>query len=87
MNRLKKQQKIFTYYPMPASCETFYHLFLGDVDSFDGTRITGKNEEGEDILVKCFNVADVKKLLKENKIIHGLTLTALQWFFLEYYTN
>tara|TARA_Y100000590_G_scaffold86703_1_gene97047 strand:+ start:413 stop:994 length:582 start_codon:yes stop_codon:yes gene_type:complete len=85
--KIKKIRKIFSYFPMPASCETYYHVFLGEVDSFRGTRITGKNEEDEDILVKCFNISEVEKLVKENKIMHGLTLTALQWFFLKYYTN
>ena len=47
----------------------------------------GLENENEDILVKSFDVDDVKKLLKDKKINNGLTLIALQWFFLEYYKD
>ena len=43
--------------------------------------------ENEDILVKTFKVEQVRKMLKNNQILNGLTLIALQWFFLEYYKN
>ena len=34
---------------------------------------------------KSFKIDEVRQMLKEKKIINGLTLVALQWFFLEYY--
>ena len=43
--------------------------------------------ENENILVKSYKVDRVREMLKERKIINGLTLIALQWFFLEYYKN
>ena len=46
--------------------------------------ILGEKIEGEDILVKSYSVKEVKLLLKRNKIINGLTLIALQYFFLNY---
>ena len=76
--------KIFSYYPAPGSSESYYHLFLGEVNSFEGTRIKGQQEENEDILAKCYSIEEVKKLLKNNQIVNGLTLIALQWFFLNY---
>ena len=79
--------KICSYFPAPGSSESFYHLFLGEVDSFNGTRITGQDDENEDILVKSYTIDEVRQLLKKNKIINGLSIIALQWFFLEYYKS
>ena len=76
--------KICSYYPVPGTSESYYHLFLGVVSAFEGIRIKGKKEENEDILVRCYSIEEVKKLLINNKIINGLTLIALQWFFLNY---
>ena len=45
----------------------------------------GQKDENEDILVASYNIEEVKDLMKKRKIINGITLIALQWFFLEYY--
>ena len=84
---INKLKKIYSYFPAPGSSESYYHLFLGEVNSFNGQRITGKTNEDEDILVESYDIKDVKKLLKENKIHNGLTLLAIQWFFLDYLNN
>tara|TARA_B110001454_G_C12584690_1_gene377583 strand:- start:114 stop:695 length:582 start_codon:yes stop_codon:yes gene_type:complete len=81
---VKKIINICSYFPAPGSSESYYHLFLGEVNSFEGERILGQNDENEDILVKSYDVEEVKDLLKKNKIINGVTLIALQWFFLNY---
>lgn len=78
---------IQNYFPAPGSSESYYHLYLGEINSFDGERIMGLDNENEDILVKAFSIEEVRKMLKEKKIKNGLTLIALQWFFLEYYKN
>ena len=70
------------YFPSPGSTEEYYDLFLGEINTFDGKRIMGLESENEDILVKSFKVSEVKKMLLEKKIKNGLTLVALQWFFL-----
>ena len=75
------------YFPAPGSSESFYHLFLGEINGFDGERIRGLESENENILVKSFKVDHVREMLKKNQITNGLTLIALQWFFLEYYNN
>ena len=75
------------YFPAPGSSESYYHLFLGKVDGFDGEKIMGLESENENILVKSFKVGHVREMLKNNQIKNGLTLIALQWFFLEYYKN
>ena len=76
--------KIFSYYPAPGSSESYYHLFLGEVSSFEGNKITGQKNENEDILARCYSLDEVKKLLINNTIISGSTLIALQWFFVNY---
>ena len=85
--KVKKIIPIQAYFPAPGSSESYYHLYLGEINSFDGERITGLQEENEDILVKSFKIDDLREMLKEKKIINGLTLIALQWFFLDYYKS
>ena len=85
--KVNKITNIYSYYPAPGSSESFYHLFLGEIDAFEGERVFGQENENEDILVKSYSVEEVKKLLLEKKIITGITLIALQWFFLEHYKD
>ena len=85
--KVKKLIHIQDYFPAPGSSESFYHLYLGEIDSFQGSRIRGLENENEDIKVTSFKVHEVKQML-DNKIIkNGLTLIALQWFFLNYYKS
>ena len=42
----------------------------------------GQKDENEDILSKCYSYDYVQSMLSKNKIINGLTIIALQWFFL-----
>ena len=84
---VKKIHPIQSYFPAPGSSESYYHLYLGEIEAFDGERIKGLEKENEDILVKSFKIDEVRKMLKEKKIMNGLTLIALQWFFLEYYKS
>ena len=62
-------------------------MFLGEINSFEGEMIRGLESENENILVKSYKVEEVRNMLKKGKIKNGLTLIALQWFFLEYYKN
>lgn len=84
---INKLTKILTYYPAPGSSQSLYHLFLGEVNSFKGARILGEKNENEDILARCYTIEETKKMLNDQKIINGLTLIALQWFFLNQQTN
>ena len=85
--KVKKITPIQGYFPAPGSSESYYDLFLGEIDGFDGERIKGLESENEDILVKSYKINEVRKLLQNKKIKNGLTLIALQWFFLEYYKD
>ncbi len=82
---VKKILPIQNYFPAPGSSESYYHLYLGEINSFDGERIMGLESENENILVRSFKIEQVRKMLKDKQILNGLTLIALQWFFLEYY--
>tara|TARA_Y100000590_G_C15254620_1_gene838811 strand:- start:82 stop:657 length:576 start_codon:yes stop_codon:yes gene_type:complete len=83
--KVKKLIPVQSYFPAPGSSESLYHLFLAEIESFKGKRITGLKSENEDILVSCFKVDEVKRMLEDKIILNGLTLIALQWFFLNYY--
>ena len=80
--KIKKLTSIQGYYPAPGSSESFYHLFLGEVDSKNGKKIMGLDTENEDILVESFNINQVKKMMQNGELINGLSLIAIQWFFL-----
>ena len=49
--------------------------------------LKGIENEDEDILVSNLKIDQVKKMLNDKIIINGLTLIALQWFFLNYYKS
>ena len=85
--KVKKIIPVQSYFPAPGSSESFYHLYLGEIESFNGSRIKGLDNEGEDILVSSFKVDKVKKMLDNNVIQNGVTLISLQWFFLNYYKS
>ena len=82
-----KLKKIFSYYPAPGSSQSYYHFYFAEVESFEGERILGVEDEGEDILVRSYSINEVKTMLKEGEIINGVTLIALQWFCLNYITG
>ena len=85
--KVNKIKPIQSYFPAPGSSESYYHLYLAEIKSFDGERIKGLESENENILVKSFKVNQVKKMLQDRIITNGVTLIALQWFFLEYYKD
>ena len=79
---VKKILPVQGYFPAPGSSESFYHLFFGEIDAFEGERIMGLKTENEDILVKSYKIPEVKEKLYKGQILNGITLIALQWFFL-----
>ncbi len=85
--KVKKLIPIQGYYPDPGSSESFYHLFLAEIKTFKGKRIMGLDNENEDILVRSYKINEVKEIIKNKKILNGLTLIALQWFFLNIETT
>jgi len=65
--KVNNLRQIQSYFPAPGSSESYYHLFLGEINSFE--------------------IEQVRNMLKKKEIKNGLTLIALQWFFLEYYKD
>ena len=84
---IKKLTPIQGYFPAPGSSESFYHLFLGEIETFVGKRVMGLKNENEDILVRSYKIEEVKNKLFKGEIINGLSLVALQWFFLNLYKD
>ncbi len=70
------------YFPAPGSSESFYHLFVGKVIAPEKEIIKGLETENEDILVKSYSYEEVRKKIEKKEILNGVTLVALQWFFL-----
>ncbi len=81
---VRKLIPIQNYFPAPGSSESFYHLYLAEIETFKGKRIMGLKTENEDILVKSYKISEVKNKLLNGKILNGLALIALQWFFLNF---
>ncbi len=79
---VKKIIPVQGYFPAPGSSESFYHLFVAEIESFEGERIMGLKTENEDILVKSYKINEIQEKLRKCEILNGLTLIALQWFFL-----
>ena len=80
--KAKNLREIQGYFPAPGSSESFYHLFLAEVVAPSKEIIKGLENENEDILVKSYSFEEVRKKMENNEILNGLTLIALQWFFL-----
>ena len=47
----------------------------------------GLENENEDIFVKSYRISEIKEKLINGKILNGVTLIALQWFFLNVINN
>ena len=55
--------------------------------TFEGERIRGLKTENEDILVKSYKIDEIKNKLKNGEFLNGLSLIAIQWFFLNINTD
>ena len=84
---IKKLIPIQGYFPAPGSSESFYYLYLGEIEAFEGSRIMGVENENEDIFVKSYKIEVVREKMKNGEFLNGVTLIALQWFFLNFYIN
>ena len=67
---VKKITPIQSYFPAPGSPESYYHLYLGEINSFDGERIKGLENENEDILSKCYTYEEETETCDyKNKVV------------------
>tara|TARA_Y200000002_G_scaffold253240_1_gene209805 strand:- start:2283 stop:2864 length:582 start_codon:yes stop_codon:yes gene_type:complete len=84
---VKNLKSIQGYFPAPGSSESFYNLFLGEVIAPHKENIRGLKNENEDILVRSYSFEKVRAKMENKEIVNGLTLIALQWFFLNIYKS
>ena len=85
--KVKNLRSIQGYFPAPGSSESFYYLFLAEVIAPDKESIRGLDNENEDILVNSYTFEQVREKMEKKEILNGLTLIALQWFFLNIYKS
>lgn len=71
---------IIDYWVSPGASSERVTLFCARVDASQAGGVHGLVEEGEDIRVWVFTVAEVYQLLEEGKLNNALTIIAVQWF-------
>ena len=79
--KVKKILPIQSYFLSPGSSESFYYLYLGEIESFDGTRLKGIENEDEDILVSNLKIDQVKKMLNDKIIIKWFNFNCIAMVF------
>lgn len=70
---------IYEYWVSPGGTSEKVALFCARVDASQANGIHGLEEEGEDIKVHSFDVAEVYQLLAQGRICNAPTIIALQW--------
>ncbi|MES2821762.1 MAG: NUDIX domain-containing protein [Pseudomonadota bacterium] len=67
------------YFPSPGGSDEFVHLFLGRCVSEGAGGIHGLEEEGEDIRVHVWPLADALQAVRDGRINNAASIIALQW--------
>jgi len=75
---------IAAYYPSPGVSSEFVTVFCGEVDSRQAPEFGGLAEEGEDIRISVWPVADILAGLESGRFRNAVTLIALQWLALHH---
>ncbi len=70
---------VSTYYPSPGGSDELVHLFVGRCDSRNAGGVHGLAEEGEDIKVHVWSLADALQAVKDGRINNAASIMALQW--------
>lgn len=70
---------ITAYYPSPGGSDERVHLFVGRCDSATAAGIHGLPEEGEDIRVHVWPLADALQAVRDGRIDNAASIIALQW--------
>ena len=70
---------ITQYYPSPGGSDERVHLFVGRCSSEDAGGVHGLAEEGEDIRVHVWPLADALQAVKDGRIDNAASIIALQW--------
>jgi len=70
---------ITQYFPSPGGSDELVHLYLGRCDSSGAGGIHGLVEEGEDIRVHVWPLADALAAVRDGRINNAASIIALQW--------
>lgn len=70
---------ISQYLPSPGGSDELVHLYLGRCDSQGAGGVHGLAEEGEDIRVHVWPLADALQAVKDGRINNAASIIALQW--------
>ncbi|HSC83274.1 MAG TPA: NUDIX domain-containing protein [Pseudomonas sp.] len=70
---------ITTYFPSPGGSDERVHLYVGRCDSASAGGVHGLAEEGEDIRVHVWPLADALQAVKDGRISNAASIIALQW--------
>ncbi len=82
--RVEALVPIHRFLTTPGALTETVNLYCGKVDSRDAGGIHGLAEEGEDIKVLVYSVAEAIRLAGNGAIKNAITLIALQWLALNY---
>ncbi|MCJ8168525.1 NUDIX domain-containing protein [Atopomonas sediminilitoris] len=70
---------ITRYYPSPGGSDERVHLYLGRCDSRGAGGVHGLADEGEDIRVQVWPLADALAAVRDGRIDNAASIIALQW--------
>lgn len=70
---------ITAYFPSPGGSDEFVHLYLGRCVSEGAGGIHGLVEEGEDIRVHVWPLAQALEAVADGRIANAASIIALQW--------
>jgi ADP-ribose pyrophosphatase len=71
-----------SYLSSPGGTSEMVTQFLGRVDSSSAGGVHGLADEGEDILVRAFPLAEARAMLERGEIASASGLAAMQWLLL-----
>jgi ADP-ribose pyrophosphatase len=75
---------VMHYISSPGACSETVALYCGRVDASGAGGVHGLADEGEDIKVMVYPVAEAIGLLDSGRIVNAKTIIALQWLALNY---
>lgn len=76
---LQELLPVMTYYPSPGGSDERVYLYIGRCSTEGVNGVFGVAEEGEDIRVHVWPLADALKAVQDGRIDNAASIIALQW--------
>ena len=76
---LDEMLPVMTYYPSPGGSDERVYLYVGRCSTVGVGGVFGVEEEGEDIRVHVWPLADALKAVQDGRIDNAASIIALQW--------